>query len=87
MELEIVAKQIRGFIAERFPLARDISNDDRLLQRGVIDSLGVLEVVAFLERDFHIAVMDEELLPENFQSISRLAAFVYTKQNGTPHNQ
>jgi acyl carrier protein len=77
-----VTERIRNFIVERFPLARSINNDGYLLGNSLVDSLGILEVVAFLEDEFQMIVTDEELLPENFQSITALVAFVQHKLNG-----
>ena len=83
MQLDAISMKLREFITEHFPLARSVSNEDRLLGSGVLDSLGILEVVTFIEREFEITVSDEELLPENFNSISKLAAFVQNRLNGT----
>jgi acyl carrier protein len=69
---------VRNFIVQKFPLARrrNITDDDNLLETGVIDSLGVLEIVTFLREEFSLEVEDDELTPENFQSISSIAGFV-----------
>ncbi len=69
---------VRKFIVQKFPLARrrNISDADNLLETGVIDSLGVLEIVTFLQEQFSLQVEDDELTPENFQSISSIAEFV-----------
>jgi acyl carrier protein len=76
-----IRSQVRTFILEKFPLARKrhIADDARLLESGVVDSLGILDVVAFLERTFRIKIDDEELVPENFGSIHDLAEFVSSK--------
>lgn len=89
MTVNGVREKIHQFIRKQFPQARkrEIGNDDPLLGSGLVDSLGVLEVVAFLEDEFGLAVTDEELLPENFRSIAGLAAFVKDKLNGTPAQQ
>ena len=73
-----LVEMVRKFIVRKFPLARrrDISNDDNLLETGVIDSLGVLEIVTFLQEEFSLELQDDELTPENFQSISSIADFV-----------
>jgi acyl carrier protein len=84
MQVEAMIDQIKKFLVEHFPTARHIGNDDQLLGNGLLDSLGVLDVVGFLERQFHITVADEELLPENFQSITSLVAFVQSKLDGSP---
>ena len=70
--------RIREFILQKFPLARKrkIANCDNLLESGIIDSLGVLEIVAFLQQEFSVAVADEDLTPENLQNIERMARFV-----------
>jgi acyl carrier protein len=83
MQLYTVIQKIRTFLTEHFPAARYISEDGYLLENGLIDSLGILEIIAFLEQEFYITVADEELLPENFQSIAALAAFIQGKLSGT----
>lgn len=74
-------ERIRNFIVEKFPLARKrgINFQDNLLESGILDSLGILDLVAFVEQNFGIVLTDEELVPEHFQSIDRLAAFIQTK--------
>jgi len=76
-----VSAQIRKFILDKFPLARkqQIKDSDPLLESGVLDSLGVLDLVSFVEQEFSVHVADEELVPENFQTIDRIAAFVESK--------
>jgi acyl carrier protein len=77
------AGSIRSFIVQKFPAARKRSIDDGtpLLESGIIDSLGMLDLVAFLEQTFNITVADDELIPENFADISRMAAFADSKRN------
>ena len=82
MNTNIVADRIRSFLVQQFPAAKNISDDDPLLRNSLIDSLGILEVVTFLEKEFAIIVSDEELLPENFESVGRLSNFVRQKTNG-----
>jgi acyl carrier protein len=83
MQVETVIEQIRKFLVVHFPLARHIKVNDPLLENGMVDSLGILEIVAFLESEFHLTVADDELVPENFHSIATLAALVQSKLNGT----
>ena len=76
-------QQIRHFILSSFLFTDDeskLKNDDSLLERGIMDSTGVLELVAFLESQFGIKVADDELLPENLDSVDRVSAFVARKQ-------
>lgn len=70
--------RIRQFIFEKFPLARKRQMDDKdsLLDAGIVDSIGILEIVSFIEEAFTIQVTDEDLVPENFATISSVAAFV-----------
>ncbi len=77
-----VNSEIRKFILEKFPLARrsELKDSDALLESGIVDSLGVLDLVSFLEQQFSIPVTDEELIPENFQTVERIAAFVETRR-------
>jgi acyl carrier protein len=84
MTVQTVTDRIREYLAEHFPAARSrrLDPDESLLTNGILDSLGVLDVVAFLEAEFKITVSDEDLLPENFESLARLTAFVEDKQNG-----
>lgn len=72
---------IRKFIYDKFPLAksRKLQDWSQLLEEGVLDSLGVLELVNFLQDDHGIPIEDEELVPENFASIDAIAAFVEAK--------
>ena len=74
--------RIRSFIESRFPLYRDgnLGDEDSLLDQGVIDSLGILDVVQFLEKDFGVHVEDEELNPANFESVAALVSFVEGKK-------
>lgn len=73
--------KIQCHIMEKFPLARKrrIQDWESLLGTGVLDSLGILDLVHYLEADFSITVSDEELLPENFDSIDSIAEFVNRK--------
>lgn len=77
-EIQTVSDRIRDFVLGKFPLARKrgIKDRDALLESGIIDSMGVLEIVAFLENEFGLHISDEELVPENFKNIEQLTAFV-----------
>ena len=78
MELK---KQIRDFVTSNFYVADPAALEDRtsLLDQGIIDSTGVLEVIVFVETTFGIAIEDSEMLPENLDSIERIAAYVARK--------
>ena len=79
-----VSDQIRAFVLEKFPQAKkkSLSDSDQLLESGIVDSLGILDLVAFLESDFKVQITDDELLPENFQTVEAIAEFVERKRNG-----
>ena len=74
-------ERIRTFIAETFFFGDGHNLDDSasLLSAGVIDSTGVMELIMFLEETFEITIADEELIPENLESIDRIARFVDRK--------
>jgi acyl carrier protein len=71
--------RIRGFIVESF-FVDEFSDEDSFLRNGIIDSLGMLEMVAFLEKEFGIKITDAELLPENLDSLTKVCAFVERKR-------
>jgi len=77
-----ISLTVRRFIAENF-LFRDeadaIAHDASLLDAGIIDSTGVLELVCFLESSFGIEVADEDMLPENLDSIRAISSYVTRK--------
>jgi acyl carrier protein len=77
-----VEKTLREFVQQNF-LARkggtELTNDESLLDQGLVDSAGIFELVGFLETNFDIAVEDTEIVPENFDSINTLSAFVRNK--------
>lgn len=75
-------QQIRDFVTANFYVADPKALEDRtsLLDQGIIDSTGVLEVIMFIETTFGVTVEDSEMLPENLDSIERIAAFVARKQ-------
>jgi len=74
----LIEQRIHAFVLEKFPLARKagVGKDTPLLEKGILDSLGILDVVSFLETEFSMVVNDEELVPENFQTLGTLSAFV-----------
>lgn len=76
--------EIRAFVVENFLFGNDGNLDDAqsLLDAGVIDSTGVLELVSFLEKQYQIRVDDQDLVPENLDSIASIAGFVRGKLAG-----
>lgn len=77
-----VEHEIRQFLRDNFPLSAegvDLAADDSLIEVGVIDSTGVLELIGFIEERYGLEVRDEEVLPENLDSISNITRFVGEK--------
>ena len=73
--------KIRLFIVENFLFGKDegLTGDSSFLEEGIIDSTGILELVSFLEEEFSISVDDEELIPENLDSIKNVVGYLEKK--------
>lgn len=83
MMQETIEKQIRNFIVENFLFGESndgLNDNDSLLETGIMDSTGVLELVAFIEENYKFKVKDEELVPENLDSIANISEFIRKKQ-------
>jgi acyl carrier protein len=74
-------QQIREFIIENFLFgdANGLKDDTSFLDEGIMDSTGALELVTFLEEEFSITVEDEELIPENLDSVNNVTAYLEKK--------
>ena len=73
---------IRNYILENYLFTEDqnmLGSDDSFLQKNILDSTGMLEVIYFLEDEFGIKVKDEEMVPENLDSVNRIVAFLARK--------
>ena len=79
-----IKEQVREYIVDNFLFGSDegLKDDASFLDEGIIDSTGVLELVTFLENTYSITVDDDELIPENLDSITSVVNFVKCKQNG-----
>jgi acyl carrier protein len=77
-----VKSRIRQFVTENFYLPDPAALDDNasLIDLGVVDSTGVLEVISFLESTFELTVREDETVPENLDSIARITAYVERKR-------
>jgi acyl carrier protein len=73
--------KIKAFIIENFLFGSEdgLKDDTSFLDEGIIDSTGILELVTFLEEEFSITIEDEELVPENLDSINNVTAFLERK--------
>jgi acyl carrier protein len=77
-----VEQRIKQFIVENFYVtdAAALAPETSLIDGGYVDSTGMLEVVGFLETEFSIQVLEDELVPANFETVARMAAYVARKQ-------
>ena len=73
-----IPQALRAFIDENFLFGVKVNygDDDSLLEGSIIDSTGVLELIAHLEGTYNITIADEDLVPENLDSISRMTKFI-----------
>ena len=76
-----VHSRVRAFLVNQFPLARQaaLNDNESLVESGVIDSMGVLELVTFIESDFEIVLSDEDVVADNFDSIATITSFIEEK--------
>jgi acyl carrier protein len=77
-----VTADVRAYVVDRFLFgqgAETLADEASFLESGIVDSTGVLEIVMFLEQRFGIKVKDEELVPDNLDSIRNITAFVGRK--------
>lgn len=76
-----VRDRVRSFVTSNFPVADPAALQDEvsLLDTGVIDSTGVLEVISFLEGEFGITVKDDEMVPANLESVHNITMYVGRK--------
>ena len=82
-EMEIKLK-LREFIRNNFLLGVSsavLNDNDSFLEKGIVDSTGILELVSFAEETFNIKVEDEELIPDNLDSVNKLTAFITKKKS------
>ncbi len=77
-----IQQELRQFVIDNFLFGQgngNLRNNDSFLDKGIIDSTGVLELVVFLEEKYHIKIQDRELIPDNLDSINNLVRFVEAK--------
>jgi acyl carrier protein len=82
MDTVSIEREIREFISDNFPLSNEdfsLKTEDSLIEVGVIDSTGVLELIGFIEEHYALQVHDAEVLPENLDSIENITRFVSRK--------
>jgi len=85
MDETAVLARTRAYVTETFLYMRPgftLADEDRLLQRGVIDSMGVMELIAFLRSEFGVDVADEDITESNLGTLADIARYVTAKRNG-----
>jgi acyl carrier protein len=78
-----IRNRLRAFVQENFLYAMpdfELGDDDRLLEKGVVDSMGVAEMIAFVESEFGVVTSDEEVSETNFGTLNAIARFIAAKQ-------
>jgi acyl carrier protein len=83
VEADKVVSEIRAFIVTNFLFGqqgRGFTEDESFLETGIIDSTGLLELVAFVEQQYGISIADRELVPENLDSLKNLSQFIVRKR-------
>lgn len=79
-----IEETIRAYIAENILFSDNgftYSDDTSFLEEGIVDSMGIMELVMLVDENFGITVEDEEVIPDNFDSVSKLAAYIRLKSS------
>lgn len=76
---------IRKFVIDNYLFGEEgtLSDEDSFMETGIIDSTGILELVRFLESTYTIKVTDEDLIPDNLDSVSKIVSFILSKQSAS----
>ena len=77
-----IEAKVRDYILDNFLFTNDqsrLQDDASFLEEGIVDSTGVLELVMFVEENYGITVEDEDIVPENFDSVLQLARYIRQK--------
>lgn len=80
MDVETIVKK---FIEENFLYkkgTKTLSGEDSLLDAGLIDSMGIFQLITFIETQFHVEVQDEDIVPENFETLNSIVALIDSKR-------
>jgi acyl carrier protein len=86
MDPSSIDRDIRRFLTENFPLSgggSTLGGSDSLLEAGIIDSTGVLELIEFIEESYGLSIPDHDVLPENLDSVDAIVRYVGGRLNGT----
>ena len=83
--MSTIEGKIRAYIAENILFSDNgytYSDETSFLEEGIVDSMGIMELVMFVDEGFGITVEDDEVIPDNFDSVSKLAAYIRRKSSG-----
>jgi acyl carrier protein len=83
-ENQAIENDIRVFLSSHFPLFKEgqVGREESLVESGVIDSLGILELVDFVETKFDLRIPEHELVPENLDSIANITRYLTERLGG-----
>ena len=76
--------EIKNFIVDNFMFgneSEEIKSDDSFMETGIIDSTGILELIEYVEETYDISIDDDELIPENLDSLSNISQFILSKKS------
>lgn len=78
---------LRTYFAEKNPKAKDLSAEDSLLDKGLLDSMAIVKLIAFLEERFGVQLGDDEFDPDNFETLAAITKLVDSKTAADPSSQ
>lgn len=87
---EDIAKKIREYLYDSFLFgyeANELDDKSSFLELGILDSTGIMELVTFIEREFEVVVSDNEIIPENLDSVKLISDFVLRKLNSSENEE
>ena len=85
--VDVIEKELRQFIAANLPLPKevDLSEDQSFVARGILDSTAVVELILHVSQRYEVNIPMEDVVPENFDSIQRLAVYLQRRLGDRPH--
>lgn len=70
---------LKNYFTEKSPKAKGLEDDDSLLEKGLLDSMGIVKLIAFIEERFGVQLGDDEFDPDNFETVAAIATLVESK--------
>jgi acyl carrier protein len=79
-----IQDDIRSFVIDTFLFGEDdgLKDDSSFLEEGIVDSTGIMQLVSYLQEQYLVSIEDEELIPDNLDSIQRVTTFIEEKRRG-----